>query len=432
MSRWQRTLSIAATVVGLGACSSDPMGVAPDSVQRPTEPARASASLPVQSSVILTIGDTYVRQGHPNQSFGAENTLRLQASGRNKAFIKFADSEVRAVANGSIVSAHLELEIVENADNWGPNGRPVDVHLVQQDWEETSATWNCADDADLTNSRPDCPSASWSLAGNGPRPWDETAAASATITNGLTGVLRFDVTASVQAALSESTGELSWVVKKRDEGQEGRVEFASRESGGVAPRLVLVVENDSGFIETFDDGEFTSNPAWFFRYLPSVGTATVGASTGALQVRRSGAGGSGQAIALETALDLAVGNQTAISFDVKVVSSSVPGGCGFICTEYPAMVTLLLELEDGSGLDLWLAYNNDGGYSQVYPGGIGLAGGPIWIVANGAAPTNEWLRDERFVIRDLVPTARRITAIQLYGAGWDFEGWYDNVRISDH
>ncbi len=183
------------------------------------------------------------------------------------------------------------------------------------------------------------------------------------------------------------------------------------------------------FVEDFSDGNFTSNPTWTPSY-PPVGSTILDASSGALRIYRAGAGGSGQGLDLQTPLNIPVTASTALSFDVKVVSSSVANGCGFNCTEYPGMVQVTLDLSGGGKQDLWFAYNNDGGLTQVYPGGVGYSGGPIQIVANGNAPTNQWLLNETHRIQQYAPTAVRITSIRLQGAGWDFESWFDNLRIA--
>jgi hypothetical protein len=42
---------------------------------------------------------------------------------------------------------------------------------------------------------------------------------------------------------------------------------------------------------------------------------------------------------------------------------------------------------------------------------------------------DSWLRDESFRIREHFPTATTITEIRIFGNGWNYEGWADNVSI---
>jgi hypothetical protein len=60
------------------------------------------------------------------------------------------------------------------------------------------------------------------------------------LTNGMRGVVTFDVTADVQAFLS-GAANVGWLVKRTDEGPSGAVDFGARESG-TPPRLVLQVQ----------------------------------------------------------------------------------------------------------------------------------------------------------------------------------------------
>jgi hypothetical protein len=149
-------------------------------------------------------------------------------------------------------------------------------------------------------------------------------------------------------------------------------------------------------------------------------------------LERSNSGGSGQSLELGTPVNIPVTDYTRLGFDVKVGSSSVANGCGFICTEYPAIVILALDLSNGQHQDLWFAFNDDGGMSQIYPGGIGYSGGPIRIEAVGNAPAQRWLRNVTRRIKDYVPTATRITGIHLLGDGWDFESWLDNIYVTSN
>jgi len=195
-----------------------------------------------RDSALAPNADTYIRQGNPNQNQGAELILRLQASGKNRALVRWDPQAIGgAISGDSLVAARLELTIATNADNWGTTGRAVDLHRLTQTWAETGATWNCADDTNPANSAADCAGATaWAMDGPDPRPWATTPTATRLITNGLRGVVTFDVTADVRAVSSGGGAQHGWILKKTDDGASGHVEFGSRESGS-SPRLVLTL-----------------------------------------------------------------------------------------------------------------------------------------------------------------------------------------------
>ncbi len=191
-----------------------------------------------QTATVPVAADTYLRSGSANQNQGQEILLRLQSSGRNRALLRFDQAAIAAaVGSGSLVSAHLELVIAGNGDNWGPDGRTVDAHRLSAAWTEVGATWNCPVDANPGNSQPDC-AAQWDGGG-----FEEEPSDTVLHTNGQAGAVRFEVTADVRAFLA-GTANQGWLIKKTDEGQNGRVDYGSRQGpAGSAPRLVLVVES---------------------------------------------------------------------------------------------------------------------------------------------------------------------------------------------
>ena len=191
-----------------------------------------------QTAVLAASGDTYLKSGSPNQSQGNETILRVQSSGHNRALVQFDPSAITAaVESGSLVSAHLELFIASNPGNWGPEGRTVDAHRLTELWSESGATWNCPVDANPANGSPDC-LAEW----NGGA-FEEEPSDNVLHTGELTDWISFEVTADVAAFLGGGAHH-GWLVKKTEEGQNGRVEYASGEAGaGNGPRLVLVVES---------------------------------------------------------------------------------------------------------------------------------------------------------------------------------------------
>jgi hypothetical protein len=129
----------------------------------------------------------------------------------------------------------LELFIEINNNSWG-SGREIDVHRVTTDWTETGVTWNCPVDSNTGNGSPDCVS-QWN-GGN----FATTPTATSLQTNGVVGTyVSYDVTADVSAFLAASPN-YGWLIKKRDEGLDGRIEYTSREGISTQrPRLVLDV-----------------------------------------------------------------------------------------------------------------------------------------------------------------------------------------------
>jgi hypothetical protein len=205
------------------------------------DPASTTAPTITQLAAASPTGDTYLRSGNPNTNEGAALFLRVRPTGDNRALLRFDESDlVTAIGSGTLVSAQLELTIVDNADNWGPSGRTIDAHRLTQAWTELGATWNCANDTDPGNPVPDCPTEAWEMSTTGPNPWLMPTTTTVLMTNGLRGVVTFDVTADVAAFLSGAASNYGWVLKRTDEGPSGSVDFGSRESG-VVPRLALRV-----------------------------------------------------------------------------------------------------------------------------------------------------------------------------------------------
>jgi hypothetical protein len=181
--------------------------------------------------------DTTIKQGSPDQNFGAQKTLLLKEGG-SRVLVRFDPGAITAaVGSGSLASAQLQLYISTNAANWGPTGRTVDAYRLDSAWVEGAATWNCADDTNLANATPDC-AAQWN---GGTIEGDATD--TVVLTNASSGWIQFDVTADVQAFLA-GTGNDGWLIQKTDEGQAGRVELVSREgTADQGPRLVLTSES---------------------------------------------------------------------------------------------------------------------------------------------------------------------------------------------
>ena len=115
---------------------------------------------------LISAEDTTLKQGTPNANQGAETLLRIQHSGNQRVLVRFDQQALeQAIGNSSIRSAKLRLFIAANGNNWGTDGREVNVHRLTQAWTEAGATWNCPNDTNTGNGSPDC-SPSWEMGGS--------------------------------------------------------------------------------------------------------------------------------------------------------------------------------------------------------------------------------------------------------------------------
>ena len=199
-----------------------------------------AAAVEAQTSTLSATADAYLKSGSPNQNQGSDTFLRIQSSGNNRVLVRFDPAAISAaVGDGSLDSARLELYVQNNSNNWGTEGRTMDAHRLAANWTESEVTWNCGIDANPSNSSADCTS-QWAGGQFAEEPSDTVLH-----TNGLTGWVRFDVTADVRAFLS-GTANHGWIIKKTEEGQSGQVDYTSRQGAADrAPRLVLVVESEA-------------------------------------------------------------------------------------------------------------------------------------------------------------------------------------------
>lgn len=213
---------------------------------------------PTVSPVTITFtasGDTYVRSGQGNRNYGYIPFMRVQSTGDNRGLVRFDQSALQSSISGAVLSAKLRLTITDNGNNWGATGRTVDVYRIIADWAEgngtensngagSGATWNCAIDSIISNAAKNCSGATeWEMGQpNNPNvhPWVATATDSKTIINNQTGVVEYDVTADVQAFMN-GTNNYGWLIKKTNEGQNGQVNFGTRESSSV-PQLVVTYQ----------------------------------------------------------------------------------------------------------------------------------------------------------------------------------------------
>lgn len=202
------------------------------------------------NGVLFATGDSYLRGNSANANEGANERLRIQRPGPYRPVVRF---NLSGISLAGLKSASLALNIASNDNNWGA-GRPVDVHRLLVDWTEGNGrneinvgggqpnpgtgegvTWNCAKDGNISNNRADCPTL-WNGASNS----IALATAPGVLhTNNLLGDVTWTVTADVLAGTN-----FGWLIKKRQETQNGQVQYYSREGAAgnpnTVPRLVLV------------------------------------------------------------------------------------------------------------------------------------------------------------------------------------------------
>ena len=221
-------------------------------------------------NVLLSNKNSFIKQGELNTNEGANTMMRVRDNGNNRAMVSFDQNEILAAAQErTLSSATLRLYIEENGNNWGPDGRTIDIHRLLDDWTEGNGfndkpknmplsqfnelktrgdgfgvTWKCATDTEINNQQTDC-NPEWNGATFNLSPID-------TITifkdNPPTGTIKtvgwieFDVTSDLQTFLSDAEQNYGWLVKKTEEGAPGLVEFTSGESDTKMPELVLVFD----------------------------------------------------------------------------------------------------------------------------------------------------------------------------------------------
>ena len=182
-------------------------------------------------------------------------------------------------------------------------------------------------------------------------------------------------------------------------------------------------ENTGLFIENFNDGDFTNNPEWTLVNDDDIPGSVEIVDNDYAKFLRTGAGGNGGGVYLENELDMNINDNTFVKFDVNPVFSDVGGGAGWTNNEYPINFYLYLLDDNGSDLTLRFCYN--------YRGGESLNESDYIRVAFPECEQDVWIRNEQFIIRDYFPQATTIDRILIGGNGWNFEGYIDNIEISE-
>lgn len=202
---------------------------------RPSADGRALATedAPAPLVTLSAVEDASLKAGSPNAHLGLEPRLVVRNRAAHRALIRFdLGGLVGRDSAGRLEGAHLELFVEANGDNWGPEGREVELHRLTVPWSEAGATWNCPEDR-APDHHSDC-EGTWRGGAYAPE-----VAARALHRNGLLGWVSFDVTDEVREFLLGAANH-GWVIVGEGGRQNGRVEYASREGlADRAPRLVL-------------------------------------------------------------------------------------------------------------------------------------------------------------------------------------------------
>ncbi|MCK9212400.1 MAG: carboxypeptidase regulatory-like domain-containing protein [Ignavibacteriaceae bacterium] len=178
----------------------------------------------------------------------------------------------------------------------------------------------------------------------------------------------------------------------------------------------------SSFSDNFNDGDFTNNPEWTANVNSSgCQLGTISVINGELKANQTNSSGCSSGSFIKINVNIPLSDSTKIQFDVKPTFSDVEGGAGVQNDEYPAVINLWLATSNVDTVVVRLAYN--------YRGGASWTGAKYIVVAFPACQQNVWRRNEQFVIRNYVPNAVKIVKLQAGGQGWNFEGYFDNIRI---
>jgi hypothetical protein len=189
--------------------------------------------------------------------------------------------------------------------------------------------------------------------------------------------------------------------------------------------VVLMTTQLTSFSENFNDGNFTDNPKW---NLSAGGTGCWSPGirevvNGEFHVKDTDSPGCGHSTMIDYQMNMVVTEKTTISFDVKPVYCDVRNGAGDTNEEYPCHIQLELYDKNNNFLRLWFCYN--------YRGGSSLTTSNYIRVSFPNVKQNEWQRNQTFNIRKYFPDAVSLRRIYIGANGWDYEAYFDNIRISN-
>lgn len=210
--------------------------------------------------------DSFLRQGAPNTNEGGNKKLNVRKVGKRRALLHFdlTDLSSQIPAGQEITSANLKLFVTFNNKLWTKKGRAIGAHMLLQDWNEgngtnavspkasqsesengeesdearnrgsgAGVTWNCANDTNISNRKPDC-SKKWKGGS-----FKSPATSTLNITNSTIGDVSLDVTDDVEAFLAGTFSNFGWLIKKVSQEKVGSIWVSSSESATHKPELVI-------------------------------------------------------------------------------------------------------------------------------------------------------------------------------------------------
>jgi hypothetical protein len=224
--------------MGLAGCNDSGTG---DSAEGSgAHDAVATRADSLESSVTLNVTqDTSIRLSAPNKNFGSSSELDV-----NRALVKLEPAELASVLRPGdyVVSARLELSLVDRATRRLSLPRQVGAHRVLKPWTEAGATWLCAIDTTPSNTRPDCANSSWAQLGSDA--FEPSASSTTIIPASRSGVISFDVSRDVRGFSAGTLVNQGWILKTPLGAILEVADLASAESA-TPPRLVLNVRSCS-------------------------------------------------------------------------------------------------------------------------------------------------------------------------------------------
>ncbi|MFM2420159.1 MAG: hypothetical protein RL385_4882, partial [Pseudomonadota bacterium] len=195
-------------------------------------------------------GDTHVRAAQPNANLGGATQLTVGFDPQeNRALVGF---DTRALfgdvsKDAELVSATL---ILTRRGGAGSGTGTLAAHVMTQPWLPTGASWTCANDTDPASGTSSCATSDvWSMTNAATLPYAPAAVTSSVSFNASTDI-ELDVTADVQAAITQEKDELSWLLRLSS--GNGRLQLGSAESGAGA-RVVLSYRPDTKATKRRDD-----------------------------------------------------------------------------------------------------------------------------------------------------------------------------------
>ena len=178
------------------------------------------------------------------------------------------------------------------------------------------------------------------------------------------------------------------------------------------------------FLDNLNDGDFTTNPIWTSNVSSSgCPLGTISVINGELKTYQANGSGCGNGAFIKINVNIPLSDSTKIQFDVKPTFSDVSGGAGVQNDEYPATINLWLATSNSDTVVIRFAYNYRGGASWTRPNYI--------VIAFPNCQRDVWMRNEKFVIRNYVPNAVKLVKVQVGGQGWNYEGYFDNIKIEN-